>query len=612
MEISATSTSALACSPQSEECACLSTKPSQTRLLPHSTTGPLVLVDVPATGDAELADILILLTRNQGGERVFDVMCLTTTASERTGSQATVMHMMASRVVTDTCPSTYSWDSQSPDIKNSAICKEYCLHVFLLVPLSGQNPSDSWQAVCQANRNVMMHMQNCNMDRVLTPIKRFFGRDQHGDAQDTQDGTQPLEEDQPVQELAECEYYMSLGHSTLHHWTPNPQARGVNYDGKTYNDILARVPRPELMADMWSVRPWQHELSDAVTSPHMLVSSFPASFKQPVASSLRTLAPGETAIWTIPDWTGPEQESFDSQGRQIPFTGNQMLVAKNINEILDSFAGERHLAPRSVWVVLETRQSPLHTPSLMFQLDGRAVVRQLRRRMIAVLIDKTGKFLRASITGSEALSFSPTSHWSATMFAILLSSGAEWMPLHTVPIHHVQRPMVHDPGLDRPHHMYWLLTPKEVETKPAFYRYVNSCTESSTTAAKQSSTFPWRNASRLPRPDDTCQLWEYAVPIELTERFQKFLTSEDVATQWISLADPEQVFVLLQAKPRKGGGKNTAVQGPEDLSLELAATLDEELVDEEDLPRGPHLQHIFLTGVPHLKYQRLVTLADES
>ena len=100
--------------------------------------------------------------------------------------------------------------------------------------------------------------------------------------------------------------------------------------------------------------------------------------------------------------------------------------------------------------------------------------------------------------------------------------------------------------------------------------------------------------------------------MELTERFKKFLASEDVATQWISLADPEQVFVVLQAKPGKGGGKNTAVQGPEDLSLELAATLDEELVDEEDLPRGPHLQHIFSNGVPHLKYHRLVTLADES
>ena len=116
----------------------------------------------------------------------------------------------------------------------------------------------------------------------------------------------------------------------------------------------------------------------------------------------------------------------------------------------------------------------------------------------------------------------------------------------------------------------------------------------------------------MPRPDDTCQLWEYVVPVELTDWLQQFLTSDDVATQCISLADLEQIFVLLQAKPGKGGGTCTAVQGPEDLSLELAATLDEELAHEDDLPRGPHLQHIFPTGVPHLRYQRLVALADES
>ena len=72
------------------------------------------------------------------------------------------------------------------------------------------------------------------------------------------------------------------------------------------------------------------------------------------------------------------------------------------------------------------------------------------------------------------------------------------------------------------------------------------------------------------------------------------------------------MFVLLQAKPGKGGGSNTAVYGPEDLALELAATLDEELVEEEELPGGPYLQYLFPTGVPHLKYQRLVTVADEN
>ena len=60
------------------------------------------------------------------------------------------------------------------------------------------------------------------------------------------------------------------------------------------------------------VRPWQYKLSDAVISPHMLCPSFPAPFKKPFASSPNDLAPGDTAFWTLPEWTSPEKESFDN------------------------------------------------------------------------------------------------------------------------------------------------------------------------------------------------------------------------------------------------------------------------------------------------------------
>ena len=46
--------------------------------------------------------------------------------------------------------------------------------------------------------------------------------------------------------------------------------------------------------------------------------------------------------------------------------------------------------------------------------------------MIAVLIDKTGKFFRPSVIESDTLCFPPASPWSTTMFAILVSSVASW------------------------------------------------------------------------------------------------------------------------------------------------------------------------------------------
>ena len=41
------------------------------------------------------------------------------------------------------------------------------------------------------------------------------------------------------------------------------------------------------MADMWSVRPWQHELSDALTSPPYVVSKVP--FNKPMLPLVRLL-----------------------------------------------------------------------------------------------------------------------------------------------------------------------------------------------------------------------------------------------------------------------------------------------------------------------------------
>ena len=63
--------------------------------------------------------------------------------------------------------------------------------------------------------------------------------------------------------------------------------------------------------------------------------------------------------------------------------------------------------------------------------------------------------------------------------------------------------------------------------------------------------------------------------VDLEERFQKILFADEVATHWTSPTNPEKVFVLLQAKPGKGGGgggSNTAVQGPEDVTPELHST----------------------------------------
>ena len=87
------------------------------------------------------------------------------------------------------------------------------------------------------------------------------------------------------------------------------------------------------------------------------------------------------------------------------------------------------------------------------------------------------------------------------------------------------------------------------------------------------------------------------MPPELVDRLEIFLKFEDVGAQWINLSNPAAIVILLQAT--LGKGSTVCIRGPEDLSYEFTASLDEEISDDIDLPRGPHLEHIFPTGVPH-------------
>ena len=143
-------------------------------------------------------------------------------------------------------------------------------------------------------------------------------------------------EDTPT-ELTETQYQISLGHSTLHHWVPNEHSYGIPYQDKYHHDTKATIPRKELLHDLYSVRPWQHELSDAVTSPHMRDGPFPAQFKPPA-----TL-------------TALENQSFDPEGQKMHFTGNQARIVQRITEAMGVFASQQRLYLRSVWIVVETQ-----------------------------------------------------------------------------------------------------------------------------------------------------------------------------------------------------------------------------------------------------------------
>ena len=81
--------------------------------------------------------------------------------------------------------------------------------------------------------------------------------------------------------------------------------------------------------------------------------------------------------------------------------------------------------------------------------------------------------------------------------------------------------------------------------------------------------------------------------------------------QWLELTDYKRLYIVLQAKSSKLNKGAQDIQSPEDVALEMATALDAEVDDECPLPRLPFLTHVFATEVPHMRYQRIVTLANE-
>ena len=124
------------------------------------------------------------------------------------------------------------------------------------------------------------------------------------------------------------------------------------------------------------------------------------------------------------------------------------------------------------------------------------MMRRLRKRMITAIIDKTGRLYQGAISPSGDVSFITFSPWMGTHFAILISSGIEWIPVQNIPIRHLHHPLIRNPGLVAQPRIYSILTPSSIDTKPAFYRFVNDATESATMEARNNNIFPWRGVRR--------------------------------------------------------------------------------------------------------------------
>ena len=102
-------------------------------------------------------------------------------------------------------------------------------------------------------------------------------------------------------------------------------------------------------------------------------------------------------------------------------------------------------------------------------MDGRAMMRQLRKRMMTAIIDKRGRLYQGTISPSGDLTFVTFSPWTGTHFVIVISSEAKWIPFQDIPIRHIHHPLIHNPRLEAQPKIRRILTPSAINTKVTVY-----------------------------------------------------------------------------------------------------------------------------------------------
>ena len=255
------------------------------------------------------------------------------------------------------------------------------------------------------------------------------------------------------------------------------------------------------------------------------------------------------------------------------WTGNQTTVVSAIVDAMEQMPQKESQA-RYLWVILETKIRLVGPAHVMLQLDGRGVMRKLRRKMVAAIVDKSGYFQVARTTSPEQVDIARVSMWQVRMVACLLSSTAQWLPYQDLPIRYLQNLNVFNPHVEVPPRTYRVLVPSGIEKRTQFYRFVNSSTDDASSVARRNSVFPWKGATRIAAPVQTSYLWEYQIPQVLHDRMQAFLEHPDTQVQWLDLTDHEKLYIILQAKPSKGKEGIQDIKSPEDLAVELAAAMD--------------------------------------
>ena len=393
------------------------------------------------------------------------------------------------------------------------------------------------------------------------------------------------------------------GLTSVYNWCEVSGPPGTRVEDKWYVDGKAVCPRPAMLRAMYAIQPWEVEMGDGCTIPSQ------GALLPPIPDSIQLLRLGQTAFWAVPTSNDPDPKHVhvgDTRKRD-PWIGNQRSILTAVVNQLQKYH-KTSQPPVHMWIVLTTRQAPVVDPLMVLQLDGRHMVRLLRRKCCYVLMDKSGHWVRWDRNASQ---WQRQSFWDESHLAILIRSDVEWMRMSDLQHSYVANPNAIRTIPEMPPTVWRVVMPAFIDSHNAFLRELNDSGEVGTATAKRHSKIPWAGVRQLPQPDEFLQLFEYTCPAPYTSTFLELLRREEPPPQFVELTNVAHLHVIQQAKPRKGNTASvSSVQCAADLEAEIYGALEVDEPADRDRTRM-FLTQFFPQGVPHMRFQRLIHISPD-
>ena len=283
--------------------------------------------------------------------------------------------------------------------------------------------------------------------------------------------------------------------TTAYHFSPmsappTDHRTGVHIVGQYFYDKLLKRPRSQLIRYMWHTEPWAYEIGDGYAMSDSMIDLEP--HPQPVLPSPAPLPTHGTTRIVLPDYYLDKKDAYDDQGLPLNFTGNQ--DAYLTQAVRNRKAAKSEKRQLRYWIICPTKQSFAISPIITMALDGKPVIKKLRKHCTTMLFDPSSRWYVRAPQDQHRWRERNTYQGTVNLYAFLITESSIWVDLPSIHTHRITASTIMQPEHEESTLIIRLVAPPNTVHATSFYRFINDADDMASQDAREASKLPWKSA----------------------------------------------------------------------------------------------------------------------